>query len=98
MKPTSPVESQENQKETLSSLCASMYDAMLKVGGVGLAANQVGVDMSLFVARINNQPYYFINPEILEEMGNYVKPSSVEMPEFEGTADALEKLTIRKSA
>tara|TARA_B100001063_G_scaffold134036_1_gene125385 strand:+ start:526 stop:744 length:219 start_codon:yes stop_codon:yes gene_type:complete len=36
--------------------------------------------------------------EILEEMGNYVKPSSVEMPEFEGTADALEKLTIRKSA
>lgn len=36
--------------------------------------------------------------EILEEMGNYVKPSSVEMLEFEGTADALEKLTIRKSA
>ena len=38
------------------------------------------------------------NQEILEEMGNYVKPSSVEMLEFEGTADALEKLTIRKSA
>ena len=35
--------------------------------------------------------------EILEEMSNYVKPSSVEMPGFEGTADALENLTIRKN-
>ena len=37
------------------------------------------------------------NQEMLEEMGNYVKPSSVEMPGFQGTADALENLTIRKN-
>jgi len=46
-----------------------MYEVLNKVGGVGLAANQVGIDMRLFVARIDNKPYYFLNPKILEERG-----------------------------
>ena len=48
---------------------------------------------------ITNLTYKIMDlSEILEEMGNYVKPSSTEMPEFEGTTNALEKLTIRKDA
>lgn len=68
-KPTSKIDNIKEQKETLSSLCSSMYEVMQKVKGVGLAANQIGVDMQLFVAKINNKPYYFLNPKILEEVG-----------------------------
>jgi len=35
------------------------------------------------------------NQEMLEELTNSVEP--IEMPGFEGTADALENLTIRKN-
>jgi hypothetical protein len=35
------------------------------------------------------------NQEMLEELANSVEP--IEMPGFEGTADALENLTIRKN-
>jgi len=35
------------------------------------------------------------NQEKLDELTNSVKP--IEIPEFQGTMDALEKLTIRKS-
>jgi len=35
------------------------------------------------------------NQEMLEELANSVEP--IEMPGFEGTANALENLTIRKS-
>jgi len=37
------------------------------------------------------------NQEMLEELTNSVKPSSVEMPEFQGTMNALENLSIRKN-
>ena len=35
------------------------------------------------------------NQEMLEELTNSVEP--IEMPEFQGTVDALENLTIRKN-
>ena len=36
------------------------------------------------------------NQEILDELG-YKSVEPIEMPEFQGTADALENLTIRKN-
>jgi peptide deformylase len=44
--PTRPVESFD---EELKTLVADMFDTMAAADGVGLAANQVGVDLRLFV-------------------------------------------------
>lgn len=55
----------------LSWLVSDMRKAMVDNNGVGLAANQVGKDLSIFVidqklAEENGVPDVFINPEITE--------------------------------
>jgi len=52
-------------------LILDMKKAMVENNGVGLAANQVGKDLSIFVideklAKENNVPDVYINPEITE--------------------------------
>lgn len=55
----------------LGSLISDMRKAMVDNNGVGLAANQVGKDLSIFVidkklSEENNVPDAFINPKITE--------------------------------
>jgi peptide deformylase len=64
------IEDIEGSRETLEALCASMFETMKKVGAVGIAANQIGVDMQLAVAYINGRPYNLCNPVIIEEQGS----------------------------
>jgi peptide deformylase len=54
-------------------LIKDMFDTMKNANGIGLAANQVGVDKSLFVLDISGvedyediKPMVLINPEIIE--------------------------------
>ncbi|OGN08173.1 MAG: peptide deformylase [Candidatus Yanofskybacteria bacterium RIFCSPHIGHO2_02_FULL_41_11] len=59
------------KKGQLSWLVSDMRKAMVEHNGVGLAANQVGKDLSIFVidqklAEENGVPDIFINPEITE--------------------------------
>lgn len=48
------------------TLIQDMFDTLKKHGGVGLAAPQVGSDLSLFVISLEGQDYVFINPVVLE--------------------------------
>ncbi len=52
-----------------------MFEVMYKSEGIGLAANQVGLDMRLFVANPSNDPegeIVMINPEIVAHDGRQV--------------------------
>ena len=59
----------------LSSLIDDMFDTMYEESGVGLAANQIGVDLNLFIIDISGieeeteSVHIFINGEILESSG-----------------------------
>lgn len=50
----------------IQELMKKMVPTMRKANGVGLAANQVGVDARLFVVDSQDGPIFFINPEIIE--------------------------------
>ncbi|MBI2674811.1 MAG: peptide deformylase [Candidatus Yanofskybacteria bacterium] len=59
------------KKGLYKDLVSDMRKVMVENNGVGLAANQVGKDLSIFVidqklAEENNVPNVFINPEITE--------------------------------
>ena len=59
------------KKGLYKDLISDMRKTMVENNGVGLAANQVGKDISIFVidkklAEDNNVPDVFINPEITE--------------------------------
>lgn len=51
--------------EDVTVLVKTMLKTMGDAGGVGLAANQVGVDKSLFVFTSAGQQLYCVNPEII---------------------------------
>lgn len=55
--------------EILKSEAQEMIKIMKESEGVGLAANQVGLDKRIFVMQCiqEKEPYIFINPEIIEE-------------------------------
>ena len=61
----------------LSNFVDDMFDTMYEEEGIGLAANQVGVDMNLFIIDIahkdeNEFPRIFINGEIVSNEGESV--------------------------
>jgi peptide deformylase len=59
----------------LSSLIDDMFDTMYEESGIGLAANQIGVDLNLFIIDISGiegeteSVHVFINGEIMESSG-----------------------------
>ena len=53
-------------------LAHQMLRLMKKEHGIGLAANQVGIDIRLFVMSINNTYYHCFNPEIIEYLDDPV--------------------------
>ena len=61
----------------LSTLIENMFDTMYEEEGIGLAANQVGVDMNMFIIDIahtdeNEFPRIFINGKIIKCEGESV--------------------------
>ncbi len=62
----------EQIDENIEQLILKMLDLMYEYKGVGLAANQVAVPLSVFVANPTGEKgneLVFINPEIVEELG-----------------------------
>lgn len=61
-------------KKELPALLADMFETMAAVGGAGLAANQIGLDLRLAIIKIsreNEEPLslVIINPELAEKSG-----------------------------
>ncbi len=55
--------------EELAELCADMFDTMYDAEGVGLAAPQIGLSLSLFVMDCNGIKLIAANPEIVHTEG-----------------------------
>lgn len=59
----------EEINKEIKELAQEMRKIMIKNKGVGLAANQIGKDISIFVAYDNKKFYTFINPKIVKLIG-----------------------------
>jgi peptide deformylase len=57
---------------SLRKLAQNMLSLMIENNGMGLAANQAGIDKSLFVCILNQKSYVIINPSILKEEGEQI--------------------------
>lgn len=55
----------------VAKLVDEMIETMYEAPGVGLAANQVGVQRRLFVYDIGEGPHTIINPRIVESSGEW---------------------------
>ena len=65
----------------VGTIVSDMFDSMYEAEGIGLAANQVGINLNIFVIDIthteeSDESYVFINSSIIESSSN--KSSSSE--------------------
>jgi peptide deformylase len=63
---TVPFDFNGHGREEISKLIKDMRLEMEKANGVGLSANQIGLDFQVFVARANNKFYAIFNPQIIK--------------------------------
>jgi peptide deformylase len=66
--PTTDIENIDGQ---IASLANQMIETMYQAPGVGLAANQIGVQKSLFVYDKGDGPVVVVNPRIVESDGEW---------------------------
>jgi peptide deformylase len=80
-----------------------MFDTMRNANGVGLAANQVGVNKSIFIIDLshnegyeNYKPMVFINPRIIErsEEKNVIEEGCLSIPEVRAEVMRPENIKI----
>jgi len=62
----------ENIDAKVKALAESMIETMHEAPGVGLAANQIGVQKRLFVYDKGDGPHVVVNPVIVETSGEWV--------------------------
>jgi len=62
----------ENIDGKIAALAESMIETMYEAPGVGLAANQIGVQKRLFVYDQGDGPHVVVNPVIVETSGEWV--------------------------
>ena len=66
-----PTKDVEQIDDRVAKLVDEMIETMYEAPGVGLAANQVGVQRRLFVYDVGNGPRAVINPRIVESSGEW---------------------------
>lgn len=84
-------------REELETLIRNMKDTLNSIGGLGLAANQLGRDESVCLVKINDQVVTMINPIINERMGE--KKISIEgclsLPDITAKVERDEIISVR---
>lgn len=71
----------EEWDESLRDTLNEMHKFMITQGGVGLAANQVGIDKRLIVVRTKHRVFKLINPRIVQGEGEVIyKESCLSLP------------------
>jgi peptide deformylase len=63
----------ESIDKNIKQIVEKMKRIMVKEGGIGLSANQIGIDLAIFIAKPKDKFYVFINPEIIETKGEEIK-------------------------
>lgn len=63
-RPVANFDFQKFNKKEIQALIKEMRAVMEEADGIGLAANQIGLDLKIFVARVDKKFYAIFNPEI----------------------------------
>ena len=84
-------------------LITNMFDTMRNANGIGLAANQVGANKSIFIVDISNveeheefKPSVFINPKIVKysEEKIVIEEGCLSIPDIRADVERPEAITI----
>lgn len=87
----------EGDKDNLLKLIGDMKETLESVGGLGLAANQLGRDESICLVKLNDKVVTMVNPEIIDS-GGEAKVSvegCLSLPDISVRVDRHENITVK---
>jgi len=91
-----PVKNFENIEKVISN----MFDTMYENDGIGLAANQIGIDLNIFIIDLshidsNFHPKIYINGKILERIGSKkMEEGCLSLPQIKLEVNRAEKIYL----
>ncbi len=86
----------EHTKKEIREIIKNMRVEMAKAIGIGLSANQLGMNMRLFIAKADGKQYSVFNPIITKfsEETIIMEEGCLSVPETYGEVERPEKITI----
>ena len=82
--------------EKLENLCADMFETMYEAEGVGLAAQQIGLALQIFVMDCEGIKLVAANPEIIAKSGEQSNPEGcLSLGKVPAVVVRAEKATLR---
>lgn len=83
-------------KKDIQKLIAQMRETMKKANGIGLSANQIGLDIDVFIAQAEGKFYSIFNPRITKysEEKNSMEEGCLSVPEVFGSVVRPAKVTL----
>ncbi len=93
---TRPFDFSKHSQKEIRELVKMMRRIMKAAEGVGLSANQLGLDFSLFVAQVENKFYAIFNPKIVKTVGEAeaAEEGCLSVPEKFGLVTRPEKIWL----
>lgn len=89
----------EKVDDAIKTLVKDMFETMKDEKGIGLAATQVDVHKRVVVMDVSeeqNEPYVFINPQIIEQSGSTISEEGcLSVPNNYAKVDRAEKVTVK---
>jgi len=82
----------------INQLVENMIDTMRDVGGVGLAANQIGILQRIAVIQLPEEEKVtvLINPELIEKKGNrQIEEGCLSLPGYQGLVTRSEEVFVK---
>jgi len=96
-KPTKPIPIEDIHEDTYSQIGSRLLEIMRKEGGIGLSANQVGLDIRMAVVQLrNSNPFIMLNPRMTEHGGQKSKSyeGCLSVPNFFSYVPRYEVITV----
>ena len=86
----------KHNKKEIREIIKNMRAEMAKALGIGLSANQLGMNMKLFVAKAGGKQYSVFNPAITKFSKETVimEEGCLSVPEMYGEVERPEKVTL----
>ena len=96
-RPTAAFDFKAFKKGEIKELVKLMRQSMIEADGIGLSANQIGLDLKVFVAKVDNKFYSVFNPELIQLSKETVnmEEGCLSVPGVFGTVERPEKLTLK---
>lgn len=94
--PTQPFDFARHTKKEIRELVKTMRQTMKAAEGVGLSANQIGLNVSLFVAQVENKFYAIFNPKVVKRADGEMEAEEgcLSVPEKYGMVPRAEKIWL----